>query len=331
MRAHVGHAAARRARGRARRRARPGRRLRRPRSSTRASPTSCSTRSSASPACEATLWALEHGVTLALANKESLVAAGELAVAAHRRGGGLLLPVDSEHSALFQCLEGRDPETVEALVLTASGGPFRGRSRGRARARHRRGRARPSDLVDGTKDHRRLRHARQQGPRADRGPLAVRHPVRPDRGRRASDVDRPLARPLPRRRAARAPRPARHARADLVRAHATRSAPPSRRRRSTSPPGSTSGSRLPTTRRSRCCRSRARPASAAARSRAPTTPPTRSPWRRSSTGGSGSPRSPTPSPTRSSSVDGAPARDLDDLVAADAEARRVAERRLVPA
>jgi 1-deoxy-D-xylulose-5-phosphate reductoisomerase len=77
---------------------------------------------------EATLWALEHGVTLALANKESLVAAGELAVAAHRRGGGLLLPVDSEHSALFQCLEGRALETIEALVLTASGGPFRGRS-----------------------------------------------------------------------------------------------------------------------------------------------------------------------------------------------------------
>src|SRR4029079_14752058 len=77
----------------------------------------------------ATLWTLEHGVTLALANKESLVAAGELAVAAHRRGRGLLLPVDSEHWALFQCLEGREPETVESLVLTASGGPFRGRSR----------------------------------------------------------------------------------------------------------------------------------------------------------------------------------------------------------
>ena len=55
----------------------------------------------------ATLWALERGVTLALANKESLVAAGDLAVAAWERGGGLLLPVDSEHSALFQCLEGR--------------------------------------------------------------------------------------------------------------------------------------------------------------------------------------------------------------------------------
>src|SRR6266516_5358897 len=77
----------------------------------------------------ATLWALERGVTLALANKESLVAAGELALAERERGGGLLLPVDSEHSALFQCLENRLPETIHSLVLTASGGPFRGRSR----------------------------------------------------------------------------------------------------------------------------------------------------------------------------------------------------------
>ena len=77
----------------------------------------------------ATLWALEHGVDLALANKESLVAAGELALAAWERGGGRLLPVDSEHSATFQCLEGRSPETVDSLVLTASGGPFRGRTR----------------------------------------------------------------------------------------------------------------------------------------------------------------------------------------------------------
>jgi 1-deoxy-D-xylulose-5-phosphate reductoisomerase len=77
----------------------------------------------------ATLWALEHGVDLALANKESLVAAGELALAALARGGGRILPVDSEHSALFQCLEGRAPEQVDTLVLTGSGGPFRGRTR----------------------------------------------------------------------------------------------------------------------------------------------------------------------------------------------------------
>jgi 1-deoxy-D-xylulose-5-phosphate reductoisomerase len=77
----------------------------------------------------ATLWALEHGVDLALANKESLVAAGELALAAQGRGGGRLIPVDSEHSAVFQCLDGRDAETVHSVVLTASGGPFRGRNR----------------------------------------------------------------------------------------------------------------------------------------------------------------------------------------------------------
>ena len=74
----------------------------------------------------ATMWALERGVTLALANKASLVAAGALALAARERGGGALIPVDSEHSALFQCAQLGEPET---LVITASGGPFRGRTR----------------------------------------------------------------------------------------------------------------------------------------------------------------------------------------------------------
>ena len=78
---------------------------------------------------EATLWALERGVDLALANKESLVVAGELAGAAWRSGRGRLLPVDSEHSAVFQCLEGRDADAIDSVVLTASGGPFRGRTR----------------------------------------------------------------------------------------------------------------------------------------------------------------------------------------------------------
>ena len=73
-----------------------------------------------------TMWALENGVTLALANKESLVAAGALALQARARGQGELIPVDSEHSALFQCAKLGEPET---LVLTASGGPFRGRTR----------------------------------------------------------------------------------------------------------------------------------------------------------------------------------------------------------
>jgi 1-deoxy-D-xylulose-5-phosphate reductoisomerase len=77
----------------------------------------------------ATLWALGRGVTLALANKESLVGAGELAREAWRRGGGLLLPVDSEHSAAFQLLGDIPRDQIRGLVLTASGGPFRGRSR----------------------------------------------------------------------------------------------------------------------------------------------------------------------------------------------------------
>jgi 1-deoxy-D-xylulose-5-phosphate reductoisomerase len=77
----------------------------------------------------ATMWTLERGVDLALANKESLVVAGDLAIAASKQGQGRILPVDSEHSAAFQLLEGRISETVDSLVLTASGGPFRGRGR----------------------------------------------------------------------------------------------------------------------------------------------------------------------------------------------------------
>jgi 1-deoxy-D-xylulose-5-phosphate reductoisomerase len=72
-----------------------------------------------------TLAALEAGNRLALANKESLVAAGALVKAALKQGGELI-PVDSEHSAIFQCLVGEHPEGVERVILTASGGPFRG-------------------------------------------------------------------------------------------------------------------------------------------------------------------------------------------------------------
>lgn len=78
---------------------------------------------------EPTLKALEAGKRVALANKESLVAGGELVLAAARRGGGELVPVDSEHSAILQCLEGCDPVALARVVLTASGGPFRGWSR----------------------------------------------------------------------------------------------------------------------------------------------------------------------------------------------------------
>jgi 1-deoxy-D-xylulose-5-phosphate reductoisomerase len=71
--------------------------------------------------------ALEAGKDIALANKETLVMAGELMLEMARLRGARLLPIDSEHCALHQCLDGRTPESVRKLVLTASGGPFRNR------------------------------------------------------------------------------------------------------------------------------------------------------------------------------------------------------------
>lgn len=73
--------------------------------------------------------ALSQGATLALANKESLVTAGPLMMDCAARHGGRILPVDSEHSAVFQALTGEDIATVERVVITASGGPFRSWSR----------------------------------------------------------------------------------------------------------------------------------------------------------------------------------------------------------
>lgn len=74
---------------------------------------------------EATLAALNAGKRVALANKETLVMAGELVARAAREGGGEIVPVDSEHSAVLQCLAGRRPNELARLILTASGGPFR--------------------------------------------------------------------------------------------------------------------------------------------------------------------------------------------------------------
>src|SRR6185295_16827317 len=82
---------------------------------------------SGTEALEAVLAAIECGKTIALANKEVLVMAGGIVTdAAHRRGVSIL-PVDSEHNAIHQCLHGRDRREIKRLVLTASGGPFRGR------------------------------------------------------------------------------------------------------------------------------------------------------------------------------------------------------------
>ncbi|ABO66483.1 1-deoxy-D-xylulose 5-phosphate reductoisomerase [Geobacillus thermodenitrificans NG80-2] len=76
-----------------------------------------------------TLKAIEAGKTIALANKETLVVAGHLVTAAAEKHNVPLLPVDSEHSAIFQCLQGEKHEHVEKLILTASGGSFRDKTR----------------------------------------------------------------------------------------------------------------------------------------------------------------------------------------------------------
>ena len=83
---------------------------------------------------ESTLAAIERGAVVALANKESLVCAGELMMAAARASGSVILPVDSEHNAIFQVFDDRCREAVRRLILTASGGPFRCASRDRMAA-----------------------------------------------------------------------------------------------------------------------------------------------------------------------------------------------------
>jgi 1-deoxy-D-xylulose-5-phosphate reductoisomerase len=80
---------------------------------------------------DATLAALEKGKRVALANKETLVIAGELVTATAERGRGEVVPIDSEHSAILQCITGRARSEVRRVVLTASGGPFRGWSKER--------------------------------------------------------------------------------------------------------------------------------------------------------------------------------------------------------
>jgi 1-deoxy-D-xylulose-5-phosphate reductoisomerase len=82
--------------------------------------------SSGTAALDAVLAAIDAGKTIALANKEILVMAGAIVMDRARRRGVSVLPVDSEHNAIHQCVHGRDPSVIRRLILTASGGPFRG-------------------------------------------------------------------------------------------------------------------------------------------------------------------------------------------------------------
>jgi 1-deoxy-D-xylulose-5-phosphate reductoisomerase len=77
---------------------------------------------------EPTIAAIKAGKDIALANKETLVVAGEIVTNLAKQHGIKILPVDSEHSAIFQCLAGEENNPIEKLIITASGGPFRGKT-----------------------------------------------------------------------------------------------------------------------------------------------------------------------------------------------------------
>ena len=100
-----------------------------------------------------TLAAINAGMDVALANKETLVTAGHLIMPFAREKGVKILPVDSEHSAIFQVLHGERPNPVSRILLTCSGGPFRGRTKAADAQRSGGGRAEASELGHGSQDY----------------------------------------------------------------------------------------------------------------------------------------------------------------------------------
>ena len=148
--------------------------------------------SAGTDALEAVIAAIEARKTIALANKEVLVMAGGIVTAAARRHGVDILPVDSEHNAIHQCLHGRDRAEIARLVLTASGGPFRGRTARQLR----------NVTADDALKHPTWRMGRKitvdsatlmnKGLEVIEARLAVRRRRRTDRRRRASAIGRPL-------------------------------------------------------------------------------------------------------------------------------------------
>ena len=173
--------------------------------------------SSGTAGLEAALAAIDAGKTLALANKEVLVMAGALMVEAARKRGVAILPVDSEHNAIHQCLHGRAPADIQRLILTASGGPFRSSAARRSQ------RVTPEDALR----HPTWRMGRKitidsatlmnKGLEVIEARWLFDVPADDDRRRRAPAVDRPLDGGVLRRVGHRAARRHRHAAADPVR------------------------------------------------------------------------------------------------------------------
>ncbi len=148
--------------------------------------------SSGTAALDAVLAAIDCGKTIALANKEILVMAGSIVMARARRRGVAVLPVDSEHNAIHQCVHGRDPRDIRRLILTASGGPFRELPAARLRQvsaddalRHPTWRMGPKITIDSATLMNKGLEVIEAHWLFDVGP-------RSDRRRRAPAVDRPL-------------------------------------------------------------------------------------------------------------------------------------------
>ena len=122
-----------------------------------------------------TLEALTHGKTIALANKETLVTAGRLVMEQARKHGAAILPVDSEHSAIFQALQGNSAQSVSRLILTASGGAFQNLQRGRNKGQEGGRSPEAPELEHGLKNNHRFGNPDEQGTGSNRSPLAVRY------------------------------------------------------------------------------------------------------------------------------------------------------------
>jgi 1-deoxy-D-xylulose-5-phosphate reductoisomerase len=112
---------------------------------------------------EATFEAVKAGKTVGLANKECLVAAGELITAEARKQGKPLLPIDSEHNAVHQCMRGGRMEEVQRIWLTASGGPFLRTPKSEFPSINYRSGPKSSYVEDGEADHHRLGNIDEQG------------------------------------------------------------------------------------------------------------------------------------------------------------------------
>ena len=158
-----------------------------------------------------TLAAADRGAIVALANKETLVCAGGLFMRRAAAAGATVLPVDSEHNALFQAMSGSRREDVRRVILTASGGPFRTASAEAIRTATVEQALKHPNWIDGRQGHDRFGDADEQGPGGHRGASPLRVAVRADRCAGPSAIDRAQPGRILRRLADRAARQSGHA------------------------------------------------------------------------------------------------------------------------